>query len=70
MNETSPSALAQGWLTGFEPRWPGVLAGIVVLVGVVNAVLAIPAVRVVAWALPEASAEGAPPSSSTVVGWR
>ncbi|MDA8293974.1 MAG: hypothetical protein M0040_06385 [Actinomycetota bacterium] len=46
------------------------LAGIVVLVGIVNAALAIPAVRVVAWALPEASAEGAPPSSSTVVGWR
>ncbi|MGC8462807.1 MAG: hypothetical protein ACP5P9_03960 [Acidimicrobiales bacterium] len=46
------------------------LAGIVVLVGVVNAALAIPAVRVVAWALPEASTEGPPASSSTVVGWR
>ncbi|MDA8274391.1 MAG: rod shape-determining protein MreD [Actinomycetota bacterium] len=46
------------------------IADIVVLVGVVNAVLAAPAVRVVAWALPEASTEGLPTSSSTVAGWR
>ncbi len=46
------------------------LAGIIVLVGVVNAALAVPAVRVAAWALPEASTEGLPSSSSTVAGWR
>jgi rod shape-determining protein MreD len=38
------------------------LARIVVLVAVTNAVLALPAMRVVAWALPQASTEGVPTS--------
>ncbi len=38
------------------------LARIVVLVAVTNAVLALPAMRVVAWALPRASTEGVPTS--------
>ena len=35
---------------------------IVVLVSVVNAVLALPALRLVAWSLPEVSTEGVPTS--------
>lgn len=46
------------------------IAGIVVLVGIVNAALAVPALRVVTWALPAASTEGLPASSSTLAGWR
>jgi rod shape-determining protein MreD len=38
------------------------LARIVVLVSVTNAVLALPAMRLVAWAMPEASTEGVPTS--------
>jgi hypothetical protein len=39
------------------------LLRIVVLVSVVNAVLALPALRLVSWALPEASTEGMPTSA-------
>jgi rod shape-determining protein MreD len=42
------------------------LTRIVVLVAAVNAVLAVPAVRLVGWALPEASTEGMPTSTSTL----
>ena len=38
------------------------LARVVVLVSVTNAVLALPAMRLVAWALPESSTEGVPTS--------
>jgi len=40
------------------------LVRIVVLVSVVNALLAVPATRLVGWALPEASTEGMPTSTS------
>ena len=39
------------------------VAQIVLLVSLVNAVLALPALRLVAWALPEASTEGVPTSA-------
>jgi len=39
------------------------MAQIVLLVSLVNAVLALPALRLVAWALPEASTEGVPTSA-------
>ncbi len=38
------------------------LARIVVLVSVINAVLALPAMRLMVWALPQASTEGVPTS--------
>ena len=38
------------------------VVGIVLLVSVVNALVAVPAVRMVGWALPEASTEGMPTS--------
>jgi rod shape-determining protein MreD len=46
------------------------LLRIVVLVSVVNAVLALPALRLVSWALPEASIEGMPTSAVTSGGPR
>ena len=39
------------------------LSGIVVVVSVANAVLALPALRLVTWALPAASTEGVPTST-------
>jgi rod shape-determining protein MreD len=42
------------------------LLRIVVMVGVVNLVLAVPALRLVTWALPEASTEGMPASTVAV----
>ena len=41
------------------------LVRIIVLVSVVNAVLALPAMRLVAWALPASSTEGVPTSAAT-----
>ena len=42
------------------------LTRIVLVVAAVNAVLAVPAVRLVGWALPAASTEGMPTSTSTL----